>query len=47
MRKEEFESLNKKQFNLWLNFYDSSIFRLIYFTKIYKKVIEVIKNKNR
>lgn len=43
--KEEFENLNKKQFDLWSNFYDSSIFRLIYFEKIYKKVIEIIKNE--
>lgn len=46
MTKEEFESLNKKQFNLWSSFYDSLIFRLIYFEKIYKKVIEVIKNQS-
>lgn len=45
MTKEEFENLNKKQFDLWSRFYDSSIFRLIYFEKLYKKVIEVIKNQ--
>lgn len=45
MTKEEFESLNKKQFNLWSSFYDSLIFRLIYFEKIYKKIIEIIKNE--
>lgn len=43
--KEEFENLNKKQFNFWSKFYDSPIFRLIYFEKIYRKVIELIKNQ--
>lgn len=45
MIKEKFENLNKKQFNFWSKFYDSLIFRSIYFEKIYREVIEIIKNQ--
>lgn len=41
--KKDFENLNKKQFDKWSRFWDAKIFKLIYFNKIYDKVITVIK----
>lgn len=41
-KKEKFDQLTKRQFSFWSKWYDSKIFRIFYFEKLYGKIIETI-----
>jgi len=46
MEKEKFNAITKKQFTKLSRWYDSAPLRLLYFRKIYGKIIEIVSGKN-